>query len=153
MSHEGCYACATRAVITISASSTCFPGTATVTFTKIKGYFPGLNLIQVVQEYQTQIATEYKCMSDKICLVAGKHVSCADIYFCLSEPVISLYKGNVTYLQSSLNYAKDSIPFPDVGFLGGLFNFSWAKIGLAIGGLMLLIFFASCFLTSVMRRN
>ena len=56
-------------------------------------------------------------------LISGKHVSCEDIYFCLSEPVISLYKGNVTYLQSSLNYATDSFPFPNVGFRGDLFNF------------------------------
>ena len=34
-------------------------------------------------------------MSDKICLILGKCP--ADIYFCLSKPVISLYKkGNVT---------------------------------------------------------
>ena len=154
VSHEGCYACATRAIITISASSTCFPGTATVSFEKIKGYSPGINLLQVPQDFPIQIATEYKCMSDKICLVSGKYHSCEDIYFCLSEPVISLYKGNVTYIQSSLEYAQDSIQFPDLGgFLGGIFNFSWAKIGMAIGGLMLVIFFISCFLTLIVRRG
>ena len=105
-----------------------------MTFKKIKGYSQGLNSIQVVQENQVLITTEFKCMSDKICLISGKHESCEDIYFCFSEPVTSLYKGNVTYLQSSLNYATDSISFPTVVFLRGMFNFSCAKIRGGGGG-------------------
>ena len=62
VSHESCYACATLMIITISASSTCLLGTVIVTFTKIKGYSPGLNFI-LVQEYQIQVAIEYNVMS------------------------------------------------------------------------------------------
>ena len=152
VSYQGCYACATMAVIRFKALSTCLPGTASVSFQKIQQYTPGIILMQTEVEYAIQISTEYKCISDSLCLASGIHKSCESIEFCLEEPVIKLYQGNV----SSVFVKPDSVSGMELGFGGWLsnfFSFSWLGKGaiFAIIGVVILFPIISCAITFCKR--
>ena len=152
VSHEGCFACQTMAIITISASSSCFPGTCAVRLNSIMSYTPALQLLQTPLDFAIQVSAEHECVSDIICLTSGKYESCMDVYICLEKPVITLYRGNITFARQSLNYAPDKFTLPSFSdIFGGFFSFSWLKVGIAIGSIMLVIFFLSCFLI-IMRK-
>ena len=127
VSYQGCYACATMAMIRFRALSTCLPGTSSVAFQKISQYTPGIVLLQTEVEYAIQISTEYKCVTDQLCLTAGKHRSCEAVEFCLDKPVIKLYQGNITSVQGQANYA----PTPGLGGFGDWLSkaFSFSCLG------------------------
>ena len=132
VSYQGCYACATMAVMWFKALSTYLPGTAVVTVEKIMQYTPGIVLLQTEVEYAIQISTEYKCVTDTLCFTASERRSCEGVEFCLDEPIIKLYKGNVYSVHDNANYVTNQNLEGIGGLLNSIFNFSWMGKGTII---------------------